>query len=92
MVQHRAVTLLCEILKNILENGLGKLYATGLKRTYSLSRVEYVRKIRDKQQGKNIGKYSFVNRSVPNWKHIQERYALSFVNLKFLGRGLGKQL
>jgi hypothetical protein len=45
-----------------------------------LSRVDHVQKVRDRKQRMDIGKYSFVNRTIKNWK----RQGLSLVNLKFL--------
>jgi hypothetical protein len=35
-----------------------------------LSRVDHVRKIRDRKQKTDIGKYSFVNRTITNWKQL----------------------
>ena len=35
-----------------------------------MSRVDHVRKIRDRKQRTNIGKYSFVNRTIKNWKQL----------------------
>jgi len=35
-----------------------------------LSRVDQVRKIRDGKQRTEIGKYSFVNRAIKNWKQL----------------------
>jgi len=35
-----------------------------------LSRVDHVRKIRDREQRTNIGKYSFVNRTIKNWDQL----------------------
>ena len=37
---------------------------------YYLSRFDHVRKIRDRKQGNDIGKYSFVNRTIKNWSHL----------------------
>ena len=37
-----------------------------LRRAYYLSRVDHVQKIRDRKQRMDIGKYSFVNRTVKN--------------------------
>jgi len=41
-----------------------------LRRPYYLSRVEHVRKIRDRRQRKDIGKYSFVNKTIKNWSQL----------------------
>jgi len=55
--------------------------------------VDHVQKIRDRKQGMDIGKYSFVNRTIKNWNQIPvEALGLSLVNLRFLETGLRKQL
>jgi len=73
--------------------GLGKLYATGLRRSYYLSRVDHVRKIMDRKQRTDIGKYSFVNRTIKNWNQLPaEALGTFLVNLHFLERELGKLL
>ena len=41
-----------------------------LRRPYYLSRVDHVRKIWDRKQRTDIGKYSFVNRTVKNWNQL----------------------
>jgi hypothetical protein len=35
-----------------------------------VSRFDHVRKIRDRKQRTNIGKYSFVNRTIKNWNQL----------------------
>jgi hypothetical protein len=35
-----------------------------------VSRVDHVRKIRDRKQRADIGKYSFVNRTIKNWNQL----------------------
>jgi len=35
-----------------------------------LSRVDHVRKIRDRKQRTQIGKYSFVNKTIENWNQL----------------------
>ena len=41
-----------------------------LQRPYYLSRVDHIRKIRDGKQRTDIGKYSFVNRTIKNWNQL----------------------
>ena len=41
-----------------------------LRRAYCLSRVDHVWKIRDRKQRTDIGKYSFVNRTIKNWNQL----------------------
>ena len=40
------------------------------KRSYYLSRVDYVPKIRDRKQRTDVGNYSFVNRTITNWNRL----------------------
>jgi len=35
-----------------------------------LSKINHVGKIRDRKQRKDIGKYSFVNRTIRNWNQL----------------------
>jgi len=53
-----------QYLKRTLGNGLGNLYETGCDGLYYLSRVDHVRKIRDRKQRTDTGNYSFVNRII----------------------------
>jgi hypothetical protein len=41
-----------------------------LKYLIYLSRVDHVRKIRDRKQRTDIGKYSIVNRIIKNWNQL----------------------
>jgi hypothetical protein len=41
-----------------------------LRRPYYLSGVDRVRKIRDRKQRTDIGKYSFANSAIKNWNHL----------------------
>jgi len=41
-----------------------------LRRPYYLSRVDHVRKITDRKQRTDIGKYAFVNRTIKNWNQL----------------------
>jgi len=41
-----------------------------LERSHYLSRVDHERKIRNRRQRTDIGKYSFVNRTVQHWKQL----------------------
>jgi hypothetical protein len=38
---------------------------------YYLSRVDHIRKIRDRKQKTDIGKYSFVNTTIINWNQLR---------------------
>jgi len=49
-----------------------------LQRPYYLSRVDHVRKITDRKQRTDIGKYSFVNRTIKNWNQLPAEASGSF--------------
>jgi hypothetical protein len=62
-----------------------------LRRAYYSSRVDHVPKIRDGQQRTDIGKYSFVNRTIKKWNQLPaEVTGLSIANLRFSEIELGK--
>jgi len=41
-----------------------------LRKPYYLTRVDHVRKVRDRKQRSDIGKCSFVNRIIRNWNKL----------------------
>jgi hypothetical protein len=41
-----------------------------LGRDYYLGRIGNARKIRDRKQRKDIGNYSFLNRTIKNWNQL----------------------
>jgi hypothetical protein len=43
-----------------------------LRRTYCLSRVYHIRKIRDRKQRTDIANHSFLNRTIKNWNQTLE--------------------
>jgi len=49
-----------------------------LRRAYCLSRVDHVRKIRDRKQRTDVGKHSFVNRTIGNWNQLPAETLGSF--------------
>ena len=51
-------------------SGAWKAIHDRLQRPYYLIRVDHVRKIRDRKQRMDIGKYSFVNRTIKNWNQL----------------------
>ena len=63
-----------------------------LPRAYYLSRVDNVRKIRDRKQRTDIGKYSFVNRNIKNWNQLPAEALRTFPCKPKIFRELGKQL
>ena len=48
-------------------SGAWKAICDRLRRPYYSSGVDHVQKIRDRKQRMDIGRYSFVNRTIKNW-------------------------
>jgi len=67
VAQRRTIAHLCALLKAYSGERAWKAIGDRLRRYYYLSRVGHVRKIRDRKQGRDIGKYSPVNRTIKNW-------------------------
>jgi len=58
-----------------------------------LNRVDHVRKIRDRKQRTGIGKYSFVNRAIKNWKQLPAEVLATFLcKPKIFGKRVGKAI
>ena len=93
LAERRTIARLCALFKAYSGEGAWKAIRDRLRRAYCLSRVDHVRKIRDRKQRMDIGKYTFVNRTIKTGtKWLQKRYGLSIVNLRFLETELGKEL
>jgi hypothetical protein len=60
----------CSIYKSYERVGRGTLAQRRLRRTYYLSRVDHVGKIKDRKQRTDIGTYSFVSRAIKNWNQV----------------------
>jgi hypothetical protein len=56
--------------KHTLENGHGSSIVDRLQRPHYLSRVDHEWKIRSRRQRTDIGKYSFVNRTIQHWNQL----------------------
>jgi len=68
--QYKMIARLCTLFKAHSGEWDWKAICDRLRRRYYLSRVDHVQKIRDRKQRKNIGKYSFVNRTTKNWNQL----------------------
>jgi hypothetical protein len=64
-----------------------------LRRAYYLIRVDHVRKIRDRKQRMDIGKYSFLNMAIKSWNQLPAE-ALGSVpcKLKIFRNRVGKAI
>jgi hypothetical protein len=70
LVRRRTIARLCAIFKAHSGERTWKAICDGLRRSYCLSRIHYIRKIRDRKQRTYIGRYSFVNRTITNWNQL----------------------
>jgi len=57
-----------------------------LRRSYYLSRVDHVRKIRDRKQRTDIGKNFFVNRTIKNWNQLTSEALGTFLSKRKIFR------
>jgi len=93
LAQRRKIARLCALFTAYCGERAWKAIRDRLRRPYYLSRVDHVRIIRDRKQRTDIGKYSFVNRTIKNWNQLPtEELKLSLLILRFLEEELGKQL
>jgi len=63
-----------------------------LRRPFYLSRADHVPKIRDRKQRTDIGKYSFVNKTIKNWNQLHTKALGIFPCKPKIFRELGNQL
>ena len=63
---------MCALYKAYTGNRVWKAIGDRLKATSYLSRVDHRWKIRARKQRTDIGKYSFVNRSITDWNQLPE--------------------
>ena len=64
LAQRRTIARLCALFKAYSGGGAWKAIRD------RLNRVDHVRKIRDRKQRTDIGKYSFVNMTIKNWNQL----------------------
>jgi len=70
LAQRRTIARLCALFKAFSGERAWKAICDGLRRAYYLSRVDHVRKIRDRKQRRDAGKYMFVNRTIKYWNQL----------------------
>jgi len=67
LAQLRAITRLCALLKAFCGKRVWNVIGVRLRGACYLIGVDHVRKIRDRKQRTDIGKYSFINRITKIW-------------------------
>jgi hypothetical protein len=85
----RLVSRLCALFKAYSGNRAWKAIEDRLLRPHYLSREDHNRKIRSRKQRTDIGKFSFVNRTIISWNQLPaDLQRLSSLNWTSLGREL----
>jgi len=69
LAQHRMTACLCALFKAYSGTGL-ESYMRQVAKTLLFEWGHHVRKIRNRKQRTDIGKYSFVNRTIKNWNQL----------------------
>ena len=70
MAQRRQIARICAHFKAYTGEAAWKAIGDRLQRPYCLSRVDHDRKIRNRKQRTDMGKYSFVNRTIQLWNPL----------------------
>ena len=93
LAQRRTIARECGLFKAYCVERAWKAIRDRLRGACCLGRVGHVLKIRETEQRTDIGKYSFVNRSLKTGtNYLQKCEGLFLANLKFLERELGEPL
>jgi hypothetical protein len=79
LTQRREIARICALFKTYTGERAWKAIGDRLQRPCYLTRVYHDRKIRSRKQWTDIGKYSFVNRTIQLWNQLPED-ALGTVN------------
>ena len=72
LAQRRKIARMCALYKAYIGERAWKAIGDRLQAPRYLSRVDHHWKIRARNQRKDIGKYSFVNRSITDWNQLPE--------------------
>jgi hypothetical protein len=78
LAERRMVSQLCALFKAYTGRRAWEAIGGRLLRPYYLSREDHNQKIRSRKQRTDIGKYSFVNRTIINWNQLPADLLVSF--------------
>jgi len=70
LASRRKLSRICALFKAYSGERAWKATGDRLQRSHYLSRVDHERKIRSRRQRTDIGKYSFVNRTIQHWNQL----------------------
>jgi hypothetical protein len=71
LVSRRKLSRICALFKAYSGERAWKAIGDKLQQPHYLSRVDHERKIRSRRKRTDIGKYSFVNRTIQDWNQQQ---------------------
>jgi hypothetical protein len=78
LAQRRRIARKCALFKAYTGRRPWKAVGDRLLKPCYLSRVDHNRKIRTRKQRTDVGKYSFVNRTIQNWNQLPAGLLASF--------------
>jgi hypothetical protein len=70
LASRRKLPRICALFKAYSGARAGKTIGDRLQRPHYLRRVDHERKIRSRRQRTDVGKYSFVNRTIQHWNQL----------------------
>ena len=70
LASHRKLSHICALFKAYSGDRAWKAIGDKLQQPHYLSRVDHEQKIRSRRQRADIGKYSFVNRTIQDWNQL----------------------
>ena len=70
LASRRKLSRICAVFKAYSGERAWKIIGDKLQRPHYLSRIDHERKIRSRRQMTDIGKYSFVNRTIQDWNQL----------------------
>jgi hypothetical protein len=70
LASRRKLSRLCALYKAYYGERAWKAIGDRLKRPHYLSKVDHERKIRNRSQRTDVGKYSFLNRTIQSWNRL----------------------
>jgi len=70
LASRRKLSRICALFKAYAGERAWRVIGDKLQRPHYLSRIDHERKIRSRRQRTDIGKYSFVNRTIKDWNQL----------------------
>jgi len=74
LAKRRLIARLCALFKAYTSGRAWKAIGNRLLKSWYLSRGDHNRKIRTRKQRTNVGKYSFINRTIKSWNQNLQAY------------------